>query len=865
MPSFLRILLAVLAVAIATARVSALSIPEPNTTFFGRVYNLDSGHEEILKSGTLVWTFSGGNAPITLNAVIETFNGVGRYRLDVPHSLLASGLVLAPGSLPLGTSETTIRHLGITVDGLPAAIRAPGRSVLNVNALRRGSAMRLDLVINRPFLDSDGDGMPDWWEDQFGLNKLVSDSNLDLDQDGVSNLAEFQLFTRPDVANSVPQLVAGDLTAMADGTSAVVLETLDADTAPAQLTYTLTSAPPSPGLILRRPGQPDAPLSAGNSFTQADVNSGRVVFSHPLNAAPDPVPLALSVVDATPGNPPSVGTVTLRFFRPELTGDVADLAVLAAKGENIPGVMASDQLRTRVYLLARERGHIAWDLSLRSTSSALSSFSPAAFLGGNGVDTLTGSLGDDVIAGGPADDILRGGAGRDQFLITSQSDGNDTLKDFSFEQGDAIRIENTLTGTNKDLRRYVRVASDSDGATLQLDFDGEGDTFNDMQIRIDGLLGPDADLFALVHTGRLQIPGFDLVPAVSVLAANPTTTENGPPPGTFVISRLGPTTHELRIPVLLSGSATNGVDYEMVAPQIIIPVGKESVTVQITALADSLVETTEVAQIFLQPDPAYAIIGSGTAQVTIGDLMPEITLEVLEPVAVLDSDSPAVIAVHRSGIVDRSLLVRFEIGGSASAGLDYVRLASFVNLAANQTSSILTIDPQTAAVLKRGVETVRIAIVENPTSYRIGAQGRAVVRIVSSENWAETWKAKFFANDSSSMTQFLMKDPGRHGLPNLLRYAFQLDPDQPVGPNLPKVRRSGGHLEIDFVCDHGARDLRYIVEFSTDMKTWKSNSASVEDVTPEAAEDARWSTWRAKRSVTQDKSQYLRVRVERIN
>ncbi len=71
------------------------------------------------------------------------------------------------------------------------------------------------------------------------------------------------------------------------------------------------------------------------------------------------------------------------------------------------------------------------------------------FLNGkDGKDKLYGGDGNDYLYGQAGNDTLTGGAGADTFEIYSPREGIDTITDFSYQEGDKIRIDSYEFGAS---------------------------------------------------------------------------------------------------------------------------------------------------------------------------------------------------------------------------------------------------------------------------------------------------------------------------------------------------------------------------------------------------------------------------------
>jgi len=159
------------------------------------------------------------------------------------------------------------QHSSITVDLHDATISTPDASVFTADQSTRAFTHRVDLTVNITMPDTDGDGLPDWWEDANSLNKQLVDNNSDPDGDGLSNTDEFYAGSNPLVDNRVPELLTDSILVYHRGLTGITLNVVDSDSLPQNIVYTIKNVPASGSLLLGE----STPLMVNSTFTHADI------------------------------------------------------------------------------------------------------------------------------------------------------------------------------------------------------------------------------------------------------------------------------------------------------------------------------------------------------------------------------------------------------------------------------------------------------------------------------------------------------------------------------------------------------------------------------------------------------------------
>ncbi len=327
------------------AGVSDAGIPEPETVIWGKVFNTVQGNRIEVTEGSVEWTLrarDGGQRSHQFATEVECLdcnayeNGecvdcdTHAYMLRVPQEavIAVAGMEVGDDAIPLTEIERQYDHMDARINGSVARIipKSPEWKYIRAGQPRRSAYYEADLEFVSELGDTDGDGIPDWWETEHGLNSsLPDDAEEDADGDGWTNLDEFGRGTDPTRSNATPSLLNDTLTAYEGGTVMFRPEIADSDTPPESLRIRFMGFPPGIRLVSNGGESHGKPLTARATVTLADLEAGRVLLEQTALGNDDPV-MSLELSDGIHGT--VTASLRLAIFRPSLT-DGTDAAYWA--------------------------------------------------------------------------------------------------------------------------------------------------------------------------------------------------------------------------------------------------------------------------------------------------------------------------------------------------------------------------------------------------------------------------------------------------------------------------------------------------------------------------------------------------------
>jgi hypothetical protein len=726
--------LALLTALVPLGYLVAASIPEPPTLVYGRVVQLIGGREFPVTAGTLSWSVRPLASPapaLTLTTSLSALaDGALCYRLGIPHEALVSGLTISEGTIALGMEESVHELVDITVDGQPARPLVPSTVYFALSQAGRAKAHRVDLVVGGTPADSDGDGLPDVWERAFGLDPDANDANADPDGDGLTNQQEYARGSDPRADNRAPAMLTTRLTAYAACRTGVLLDVADSDTPPAGLTMTVLALPAAARLLLTRAGT-EQPLPAGATFTLAEVQAGSLVFEESA-ASTDERVLRLALTDGAPNRVPVLADLPVTVCRP-LTIAAGWLAqaptqlgeVLTVTGLALP----NDRTEQVTWLAGHWFGRTIWRAGAQQAPSSFAPPGSAVLLGAESDDALTGSNAADLLCGGNGADTLTGAAGADVFLFEAGLSGTKVVTDFKAAEEDTLDFSAVLRGTSNRITDYLRPVAAGTDITLHVAANGNAGNYSDAAVILRGA-APGFDLTALWASGRILAAALTSPTLVSVTVAegDGLASETGPHPGRFTLQRAGVLDDALAVTVSLTGSATNGGDYEAIGNTVTFAAGAAFATVEVRPLPDYVVEPTEKVVLTVLPGTGYEVGTPTAATVSLSDLAELVSVEAVEVQALIAEGQPGTVMVRRAGMVARPTTVWLAVSGTAAAGSDFTPLPTRVSFAAWETAVYLDVTPLPTASVTGLRESILVAVRPDPARlYTIGDPACAAI------------------------------------------------------------------------------------------------------------------------------------------
>lgn len=825
----------------------AASISEPPTIFYGQVIGTGGAQPFVLTEGDLEWTIMRNDgSELDISTILYAQNaGEISYQINVPAALAGDDFDSIIG-IPLPALGNTNEHARVSVNGTPAELIGPSGAYFEVGQKSRAATYRLDLMVDVAPSDTDGDGMPDWWEKKYGLDAGLNDGDWDADGDGIANRDEYEGGFNPNADNRTPELLTQAVLVYLNHTTGIQLKSADVDSGSTNVIYTLLHEPEYGSLALLPAAEvvSETALGVGAQFSQADVDAGRLVFRQETEVA----------VSAT-----TSFTVALQDEDSAQTQQEISISFYAPATEDVL-VGTTLSLRKAAYNSSASHQQVVRDLATSLRDEVLTvpvcegaEVSGHYFLSGKGDDMLSGGTGNDTFMLRQGAHLLTGGTGSDLFAFTAESAGVNKISDFGVSENDVLDLSRKIAGRTGLMKNLLHL--ESIGTTGRLSID-------DLTVELAACPLTELALYDLVLNGQLKIGDLKLLPRYSVAAMDDQASENGENSAQFVIRREGDLSFAQSVSISMQGVATEGVDFASIGTEILFAAGVNEVTVSVRPFKDADQEGEEVAELVLQADDDYVLGAQARASVFIKDLQSIVGLQVIDAIATLDHAKNGLVLVTREEAMKGSLVVILEISGSAVNGTDYKRISSYLTFAPGDTMKVIEIETLASAVLTDGAECVDIAVRASSLYERADvAEGR--ITLLSQVDTLNEWQAREFPTNDQDVTVFA-NERGASRSTNLQRYAYGLGNGEELTPSqLPKLIQRDGHMTVDIHRNPQARDVTLVVEVSDDFQHWSSAESVIRKITvAEHADAVNMETYQVVPLVESVDHMYVRIKIE---
>jgi hypothetical protein len=163
------------------------------------------------------------------------------------------------------------------------------------------------------------------------------------------------------------------------------------------------------------------------------------------------------------------------------------------------------------------------------------------------------------------------------------------------------------------------------------------------------------------------------------------------------------------------------------------------------------------------------------------------------------------------------LTVNYSVGGTANPGMDYAALPGSVTLAAGAVATNIFVTPQ-GGNLSTNQVSVMLSLTPS-ANYLLATLTNATVNILDHpiNDWLRAnFSAAQLADPAISGDA---ADPAGDGIPNLLKYALDLDPNS-AEPNPFVPAASNGLFTVTYPVSASASDVALGIEWSTNLVNW---------------------------------------------